>query len=106
MRFGLVLTEADPETAFNALRLALYALGEGDEVRIFLSGRGVELDRMEDPRFDVKGLARDFLERGGRILACGTCLKLRESEGSDLCPLSSLGDLYELVRDSDRLLTF
>lgn len=29
MRFGLVLTEADPETAFNALRLTLYALGEG-----------------------------------------------------------------------------
>lgn len=60
---------------------------------------------MEDPRFDVKGLARDFL-RGGRIMACGTCLKLRESEGSDLCPLSSRGDLYELVRDSDRVLTF
>ncbi len=37
-----IITDTDPETLFNALRLAQYALKEGDNVRIFLSGRGVE----------------------------------------------------------------
>ena len=47
-----------------------------------------------------------MLDAGGEFLACGTCLKLRESEGSEICPLSTLKDLYEIVRDSDRLVTF
>ena len=39
------------------------------------------------------------------ILACGACLRLRQSEGSEICPLSTLKDQYEIVRDSDRLVT-
>lgn len=64
------------------------------------------MDGIADERFDLKGQAQRFLDGGGEILACGTCLKLRESGGSELCPLSTLPDLYELVRDSDRVLTF
>jgi len=30
---------------------------------------------------------------------------LRQSEGSAICPLSTLKDYYEIVRDSDRLVT-
>ena len=44
MKLGMIVTQSDPETVFNALRLALYRLEQGDEVRIFLSGRGVEID--------------------------------------------------------------
>ncbi|MDR3531141.1 MAG: DsrE family protein [Rhodopila sp.] len=105
MKLGMVVTQTDPETVFNALRLALYSLEQGDEVRIFLSGRGVEIDKIEDPRFDVKAQARKILDAGGQFLACGTCLKLRDSEGSEICPLSTLKDHYEIVRDSDRLVT-
>jgi uncharacterized protein involved in oxidation of intracellular sulfur len=61
---------------------------------------------MEDAQFDVKGHAQKVLNAGGQFLACGTCLKLRQSEGSEICPLSTLKDLYELVRDSDKVLTF
>ena len=39
-------------------------------------------------------------------LEVGNGLKLRESAGSGVCPLSTLKDLYEIVRDSDRVLTF
>lgn len=46
-----------------------------------------------------------MLEAGGEFLACGTCLKLRASSGSEICPLSTLKDHYEIVRDSDRLVT-
>ena len=106
MRLGIVITQTDPETVFNALRLALYSLQQGDAVRLFLSGRGVEIDRIEDAKFDVKGQARKVLDAGGQFLACGTCLKLRQSEGSEICPLSTLKDLYEIVRDSDKVLTF
>jgi uncharacterized protein involved in oxidation of intracellular sulfur len=101
----MIITQTDPETVFNALRLALCSLEQGDEVRIFLSGKGVEIDRIQDPRFDVKGQAQKVLEAGGQFLACGTCLKLRDSEGSEVCPLSTLKDHYEIVRDSDRLVT-
>ncbi len=105
MKLGIVITQTDPETVFNALRLGHYSLEQGDEVRIFLSGRGVEIDQIEDEKFDIQAEARKILDAGGEFLACGTCLKLRNSEGSEICPLSTLKDHYEIVRDSDRLIT-
>jgi sulfur relay (sulfurtransferase) complex TusBCD TusD component (DsrE family) len=105
MKLGMVITHTDPETVFNALRLALYSLQQGDTVRIFLSGRGVEIDRIEDARFDVKTQARAVLDAGGEFLACGTCLRIRHAQGSEICPISTLKDHYEVVRDSDRLVT-
>ena len=105
MKLGMIITQTDPETVFNALRLALYSLDQGDRVRIFLSGKGVDIDKIEDPQFDVKEQAQKVLDAGGEFLACGTCLKLRESESSEICPLSTLKDHYEIVRDSDRVYT-
>jgi sulfur relay (sulfurtransferase) complex TusBCD TusD component (DsrE family) len=106
MKLGMIISQTDPETIFNALRLALYSLEQGDEVRIFLSGKGVEIDRIEHPEFDVTGQAQKVLKAGGQFLACGTCLKLRSSAGSEICPLSALKDHYEIVRDSDKVVTF
>jgi uncharacterized protein involved in oxidation of intracellular sulfur len=105
MKLGIIITQTDPETVFNSLRLALYSLQQGDGVRIFLSGKGVEMDRIEDPEFNVKAQAQKVLQAGGQFFACGSCLKLRDSAGSEICPLSSLKDQYEIVRDSDRLVT-
>jgi uncharacterized protein involved in oxidation of intracellular sulfur len=103
MKLGIISTQTDPETVFNALRLALYSLEQGEEVHIFLSGRGVEIDQIEDPKFDVKTQAQKVLDAGGQFSACGACLKLRNSEGSEVCPQSTLKDHYEIVRDSDRI---
>ena len=105
MKLGVVITQTDPETVFNALRLAHFSLEQGDEVRIFLSGKGVEIDRIEDPKFNVGAEAQKVLDMGGELFACGSCLKLRNAEGSQVCPLSTLKDHYEIVRDSDRLVT-
>jgi len=105
MKLGIILSQTEPETVFNALRLANYSLKQGDAVKIFLVGQGVELDRIADDKFKVREQAQAVLAAGGQFLACGTCLKLRESKGSELCPLSTLKDLYEIVRDSDRLVT-
>jgi len=105
VKLGIIITRTDPETVFNVLRLALYSREQGDEVRIFLSGKGVEIDRIGDQKFDVRALARRVLEAGCQFFACGACLKLRDSAGSEVCPLSTLKDHYEIVRDSDRVVT-
>src|SRR3972149_3796213 len=105
MKLGMIITQTDPETVFNALRLAIYSLEQGDKVRIFLSGKGVDIDTIQDSKFDVKAQAQKVLDAGGQFLACGSCLKLRNSEGSEICPLSTLKDHYEIVRDSDRIVT-
>lgn len=105
MKLGIVISQTDTETVFNVLRLALYSLEQGDEVRIFLSGKGVEIDQIENAKFDVKAQNQKVLDAGGQYFACGSCLKIRNSEGSEVCPLSTLKDYYEIVRDSDRLVT-
>jgi len=105
MKLGIILSQTEPETVFNTLRLANYSLKQGDAVKIFLMGKGVELDQIEDAKFNVREQAQAVLAAGGQFLACGTCLKLRSSQGSKICPISTLKDLYEIVRDSDRLLT-
>jgi len=105
MKLGMIITQTDPETVFNALRLAMYSLEQGDEVRVFLSGKGVEIDQIEHPKFNVKDLAEKVLADGAEFLACGACLKLRNSEGSEVCPLSTLKDHYEVVLNSDRVVT-
>lgn len=106
MKLGIILSHTQPETVFNALRLANYSLKQGDSVKIFLVGLGVEMDRIVDAKFNVRKQAQAVLAAGGQFLACGTCLKIRESQGSEICPLSTLKDMYEVVRDSDKLVTF
>jgi len=106
MKLAVILTHTEAETVFNAFRLCNYSLRQGDTVRVFLMGKAVEIEGIPPTPFDVKTQAKAFLEAGGEILACGTCLKLRGSEGGELCPLSTLKDVYELTRDSDKVLTF
>ena len=105
-KLGIVITQRDPETVFNVFRLANYALNQKEEVSIFLLGKGVDLEQIQDAKFKVREQAEAFLKSGGKIMACGTCLKMRNSEGSVLCPVSTLKDLYELVKNSDRVVTF
>jgi uncharacterized protein involved in oxidation of intracellular sulfur len=105
MNLAIIITQTDPETVFNALRLANYSLKQADKVTIFLSGRGVEIDRIADAKFDVKNLAREVLGAGGAFFACGTCLKLRDSDGSEICPLSTMKDQYDIIREADKVIT-
>jgi uncharacterized protein involved in oxidation of intracellular sulfur len=106
MKLGIVVYSSDAETAWNAFRFGSFALKQGDVVRVFLLGKGVECESLDTEQFPVSDQMQAFVNAGGTILACGTCLKLRHSEGSELCPLSTLQDLYELVRDSDRVVSF
>ena len=46
-----------------------------------------------------------LVDAGGEILACGTCLKIRQQDGSELCPVSTMADLHRLVAESDRVIS-
>ena len=46
------------------------------------------------------------MQSGGKIYACGTCIKSREQKETNLCPVSSMKDLYEIVKESDKVVTF
>ncbi len=106
MKIGIVIYSNDSETVWNAFRFGVFAVKQGDSVTSFLLGKGVECETLDSDRFKVTEQMRLFVEAGGKILACGTCLKIRHSEGSDLCPVSTIKDLYELIRDADKTITF
>lgn len=106
MKLGIVIYSTDAETVWNAFRLGVFALKDGDAVNVFLLASGVECESLDTERFSVTGQMNELVEKGGKILACGTCLKIRNSEGTELCPLSTMKDLYELIRDSDKVVTF
>lgn len=106
MKLGIVIYSNDPETVWNAFRLGVFSRKQGDEVLVFLLGKGVEAESIDSGKFDVIGQMRSFSETGGSIMACGTCLKIRRSEGSYICPMSTMHDLHALIRDSDKVLSF
>ncbi len=105
MRIGIVVSSSDPETVWNVFRFANFSLDKGEDVSVFLLGKGVEAEKITHEKFNVREQMEKFAENGGRILACGTCLRIRNVE-AEICPISTMNDLYEIVKDSDKLLTF
>lgn len=106
MKIGIVVYSNDSETVWNAFRFANFALNEGDEIKVFLLGKGVECESLDTDKFKVTEQMQTLVDNGGEIFACGSCLEIRQSEGSEVCPLSTMKDLYEIVNKSDRIVTF
>ncbi len=106
MKLGIVIYSNDTETVWNAFRVGAFSCKAGDSVSVFLLGKGVEAESIGSNKFDVCGQMRSFVDSGGAILACGTCLKIRNLEGTETCPLSTMQDLHALIRDSDKVLSF
>jgi len=106
MKLGIVIYSNDPETVWNAFRLGNFALKAGDEIKIFLLGKGVECESLDTEKFKVTEQMKQFVTDGGQILACWTCLKIRHQSYSAICPLSSMQDLYDLIKISDKIVSF
>jgi uncharacterized protein involved in oxidation of intracellular sulfur len=106
MKIGIVIYSNDPETVWNAFRFGNLALDTGDPVKIFLLGKGVEVESLESPEFKITEQMRLFHDKGGNIFSCGTCLKIRHQDATALCAISTIKDLHEIVKESDRVLTF
>ena len=106
MRMGIILNTNEPETAWNAFRFGNDALSKKHTVKMFLLGRGVEIENVKDDKFPLlEGSVRKFIKNNGAISACGTCLKTREKE-IGICPVSAMEDMLKIVEESDKVLTF
>ena len=103
---GMVIYSNDVETVWNAFRLANYSKSQGDTVQVFLLGKGVEVDNLVNDNSDLKQQVDAFLEKGGEIQGCGTCLKSRKNDEPQVCTFSSLADLYGIIRKNKIVLTF
>ena len=105
MKIGIILNTNDAETCWNCFRFGNEALKNNHSVKVFLLGKGVEIENVKDDRFILDGFIKKFLKNKGVVLACGTCLKVREKE-IDMCPVSTMEDMLKIVEESDRVLTF
>ena len=106
MKIGIVLSTNDPEEVWNAFRFGNVALKENHSVRVFLVNKGVEAEDVKSERFQVREQLQTFVENKGELLACGTCMKNRQKEESNFCPIATMNDMLEIVEWADRLLTF
>ena len=66
----------------------------------------MESETLDTDTFDITEQMRSFIEGGGTISACETCLTIHHLRGSELCPISTLADLHALVKESDKIMTF
>ena len=106
MNVGLVISQTDPETVWNAFRFANLSINKGHKVRTFLIGKGVESVDIVHEEFNVIEEVNKYTDNKGEIFACGTCLVSRDMEGSKICPMSTMNDLMELVEESDKVVSF
>jgi len=106
MNIGIVISTNDAETCWNALRYANFARGQRDEVKVFFMGKGVEYQKASTDKFNTIEQAEKFIQSGGKIYACGFCIKNREQEGSEMCPISTMKDMYDIIKESDKVVTF
>ena len=106
MKVGIVISQTDPETVWNAFRFGNFSLNKGHNVRTFLIGKGVECVEIVHKEFNVIEELNKYVGNEGQIFACGTCLVSRNKEGSPICPMSTINDLMELVEESDKIVSF
>jgi uncharacterized protein involved in oxidation of intracellular sulfur len=69
MQILLIISNADPEIKWNAVRLGNHLLNEGDEVTIFLNGPAVDLVQGNSEQFPIAEQAKLFTLSEGVLLA-------------------------------------
>jgi uncharacterized protein involved in oxidation of intracellular sulfur len=60
MNVLVIISTDDPETVYNAMRLANIGVEKGDEVSVFMLGKGVMFEQVESAEFDVAGQINQF----------------------------------------------
>ena len=60
MKVLFIITTDDGETLYNAMRLANVGVNKGDEVSVFMLGKGVTFETSGSEEFDVMGQMNTF----------------------------------------------
>lgn len=106
MKIAIIIETKEYEKAWNAFRFAIVAKEQGYEVKVFLMGEGVECVGLTHDKYNVDEKLNEFVDMGGTVLACGTCLRSRNLEGSDACPMSNMMTCVDMVAWADKTVTF
>ncbi|HBX51772.1 MAG: DsrE family protein [Bacteroidetes bacterium RIFOXYA12_FULL_35_11] len=107
MKIGIIIETKEFEKAWNAFRFAVTAIKQGHEVKVFLMGEAVECEGLTHEKYNVDEQLHKFVDAGGELLACGTCLKSRKLENSvEVCPISTMVDCVNMVTWADKTITF
>jgi len=107
MKIGIIIETKEYEKAWNAFRFAVRAEEMGKKTKVFLLGEAVECEGLTHEKYNVDEQLKKYVEIGGEILACGTCIKSRNLENSlEVCPISTMNDCVNLVEWADKTVTF
>jgi len=106
MKYGIIIETKEYEKAWNAFRFAVTAKKRGHKVKVFLMGEAVECEGLTHEKYNVDEQLQAFVNAGGELLACGTCLKSRQLDEKTACPISTMVDCVEMVEWADRVITF
>ena len=106
MKFGIIIETNEPEKAWNGVRFGNTALKQGHDVKIFLMSAGVEIETITHQKYNAKNQLEEFVQNNGTVLACGTCMKSRNQEETDVCPISTMVDCVNMVEWAERVITF
>ncbi len=60
MNVLIIIRTQDGETIYNAMRLANVGVNKGDEVSVFMLGKGVLFEQAGSEQFDVMGQINTF----------------------------------------------
>lgn len=106
MKIGIILETREYEKAWNAFRFATTARKLGHHIKMFLMGEAVECEGLVHEKYNVSEQLLAYVKAGGEILACGTCLKSRQMDETEACPVSTMIDCVEMVLWADKIVTF
>jgi sulfur relay (sulfurtransferase) complex TusBCD TusD component (DsrE family) len=106
MKIGIIIETKEFEKAWNAFRFAVTAKKQGHDLRVFLMGEAVECEGLTHEKYNVDEQLKLFVSIGGEILACGTCLKSRQLNSTEACPISTMTDCVNMVTWADKVVTF
>ena len=60
MRMFFIISTSDGETIYNAMRLANVGIKKGDDIGVFMLGKGVLFEQAGSEQFDVMGQINQF----------------------------------------------
>jgi len=111
MNIVCIVYSNDPETVWNAFRFANSCLAYDNQVNVFLLGKGVEAANVSTLQFDVQEQMDIFRGNKGAMVGCGVCCEIRKDELPLLkeqlgAEIGSMQQLYAMVAEADKILTF